>query len=65
MYKKYIQKTNSPKWVCLSKLVEIFDFQTWENNIVQDVPIYFLIFFEVFLYKKSYKYGVHGPKNDQ
>ena len=31
----------------------------------QDVPIYFLIFFEVFWYKKSHKYGVHGPRNDQ
>ena len=26
----------------------------------QDVPIYFLIFFEVFWYNKNYKYGAPG-----
>ena len=32
--------------------------------LFQEVPIYFLIFFEVFWYEKNYKYGVHGPRND-
>ena len=39
-------------------------FQKVEMIIFKDVPIYFLIFVEVFLYKKSHKYGVHGPRND-
>ena len=30
-----------------------------------DVPIYFLIFFEVIWYNKDHKYGVYGPRFDQ
>ena len=44
---------------------EIFECHISKDNIFQDVPIYFLIFFEVFWHKKSKKYGVYGPRNDQ
>ena len=40
----------------------IFDCQTWKNNIFQDVPIYFRIFFEVFLYNKMNKCGAPVPQ---
>ena len=51
--------------VYLSKKFENVGCQTWKIIFFQDVPIYFLIFFEVFWYKKDHKYKVYGPRNDQ
>ena len=48
-----------------SKFDKILKFHKVKIICFKDVPIYFLIFVEVFWYKKSYKYGVHGPRNDQ
>ena len=39
-------------------------FQRVKIIFFQDVPINFLICFEVFWYKKSHKCGVHGPRYD-
>ena len=41
----------------LSDISESRDSQICKNNIFKDIPIYFLIFFEVFGYNKSHKYG--------
>ena len=69
IFKNYIQKINSPKHAGLP----FENFRFFEFSILiyakiicfQDVPINFLIFFEVFWYKKNYKYGVNGPRNDR
>ena len=47
-----------------SKFEKSSKFQKVKIILLKDVPIYFLIFFEVFWYKKRHKYGVHGPRND-
>ena len=39
---------------------EIVEVPERTNNIFKDVPIYFLIFFEVFGHNKSHKYGASG-----
>ena len=63
---KNIQKIFFEKNVVyLSNMFENVDSQIWKNKKTQDVPIYFLIFFEVFWYKKGHKYGVRGPRNDR
>ena len=41
-------------------LFEDLDSQIWKNNTFQDVPIYFLICFEVLWYNKNHKYGAPG-----
>ena len=50
-------------WIS-SKIFEFFGSRISKDNIFQDVPIYFLILFEVFWYNKSHKYGVHGFRFD-
>ena len=51
--------------VYLSKIVENYDSQIWKNDICPRCPHILSNIFEVFWYKKSHKYGVHGPRNDQ
>ena len=48
-----------------SRFDKFSKFQKVKIICFKDVPIYFLICFEVFWYKDSHKYGVHGAKNDQ
>ena len=65
-FKEGVRKISKTKQVFSGPKFEIFlQFQKVKIRFVQDVPINFLIFFEVFWYKKSHKYGVHGPRNDQ
>ena len=66
IYKIYIQKINSKKKrVYLSIFSKFLIVRYGKIIFFQDVPTYFLIFFEVFWYKKDHKYKVDGPINDQ
>ena len=64
--KKYIQKINSKNGgFAFRKFSKFLIVRYGKIIFFQDVPIYFLIFFEVIWYKKSQKYKVYGPRNDQ
>ena len=60
---KFLNFKDSRRWLhTCSNIFEFFECQIRKDNIFQDVPIYFLIFFEVFWYKQNHNYRVHGPE---
>ena len=52
------------KWLS-AKNFKIFESQISIDNLFQDVPGFFLDFFEVFWYDKMKKYGVPGPQSSR
>ena len=58
---EFLNFKDARSWVhTWSIIFEFVGSQVYKDNIFQDVPIYFLIFFEVFWYNKNHKYGVPG-----